>query len=149
MPNSGHNELIPPSGSRTPCHKKYPHAVTMIALVVTMDGYQLVRPSGFPNNSRRTVDREIRPRLKDAGGNRSHDRNHGFAQHRSVSDHADLSLAPNQLGSCAARNQRMKSADRSASNRDERKRENLPSKNRPRAINKPSERRHVQRGMHQ
>src|SRR5207253_10818738 len=47
MPNSGQSELIPPSGSFTPCHRKYPHAATIKALVDRMLGYQLVRPSGF------------------------------------------------------------------------------------------------------
>src|SRR5438128_11786749 len=54
MPNSGHSELIPPSGSFTPCHRKYPQAATISPLVNRMDGYQLVRPSGFhtcPNAS--------------------------------------------------------------------------------------------------
>src|SRR5271156_6987690 len=47
MPNSGHNELIPPSGSFTPCHRKYPQAPTISALVARIDGYQLVRPKGL------------------------------------------------------------------------------------------------------
>ena len=47
MPNSGHSELIPPSGSFTPCHRKYPQAATISALVARIEGYQLVRPSGF------------------------------------------------------------------------------------------------------
>src|SRR5260221_14400382 len=34
IPNSGHNELMPPSGSRTPCQRKYPHMPTMSALVL-------------------------------------------------------------------------------------------------------------------
>src|SRR5580704_11987816 len=47
IPNSGHNELIPPSGSFTPCQRKYPHAPTISALVARIDGYQLVLPSGL------------------------------------------------------------------------------------------------------
>src|SRR5579864_4639974 len=47
IPNSGHSELIPPSGSRTPCQRKYPQSATMRPLVANTDGYQLVRPSGF------------------------------------------------------------------------------------------------------
>ncbi len=47
IPNSGHSELIPPSGSFTPCQRKYPHDPTISALVAKMLGYQLVRPSGF------------------------------------------------------------------------------------------------------
>ena len=47
IPNSGHKELIPPSGSFTPCQRKYPHAATIRPLVPRIDGYQLVRPNGF------------------------------------------------------------------------------------------------------
>src|ERR1019366_8771493 len=54
MPNRGHSELIPPSGSRTPCTRKYPHAPTIAAEVAITPGIQLVRPSGadtFPSRS--------------------------------------------------------------------------------------------------
>ena len=38
IPNSGHSELIPPSGSRTPWYRKYPHASTTTPLVANTPG---------------------------------------------------------------------------------------------------------------
>src|SRR5947207_801762 len=45
IPNSGHSELMPPNGSRTPCTRKYPHPPTTAADVSKTPGIQLVRPS--------------------------------------------------------------------------------------------------------
>src|SRR5467141_1456319 len=39
IPNSGHSELIPPSGSTTPWYRKYPHPATITALDVITLGY--------------------------------------------------------------------------------------------------------------
>ncbi len=38
IPKSGHSELIPPSGSRTPCQRKAPQAPTVRPLVIRMLG---------------------------------------------------------------------------------------------------------------
>src|SRR6185503_20338162 len=47
MPNIGHRELIPPSGSSTPCTRKYPHPPAIIALARTTLGYHDSSPNGF------------------------------------------------------------------------------------------------------
>src|SRR4051812_4981939 len=39
MPKSGHSELIPPSGSSTPCTRKYPQAATTTPEANTVLGY--------------------------------------------------------------------------------------------------------------
>src|SRR5581483_286476 len=47
IPNRGHSELMPPSGSLTPCQRNQPQAPTISPLVSRIEGYQLVRPMGF------------------------------------------------------------------------------------------------------
>ena len=68
------------------------------------------------------------------------------ASMRAVADHAGFGLAADQLGRGAARNQRVKSADGSAGNSDERERKNVSREHRAGAVDKARERRHVQRG---
>src|SRR4030095_5075561 len=48
MPNIGQSELIPPSGSRTPCTRKYPQPPTTSAEARLLLGYPEVRPSCAP-----------------------------------------------------------------------------------------------------
>src|SRR3990172_8124693 len=54
MPNNGQSELIPPSGSVTPCNRNQPHAATTAAEAISVEGYQDVRRIGaqtYPANS--------------------------------------------------------------------------------------------------
>src|SRR5271166_3545394 len=49
------------------------------------------------HHSRRAVDREVGSRLKHASGNRGHNSNHRFGNHRAIADHTRFGLAPNEL----------------------------------------------------
>src|SRR5215208_4429066 len=44
IPKSGQSELIPPSGSSTPCTRKYPQPATISPEASTVLGYQDVLP---------------------------------------------------------------------------------------------------------
>ena len=102
-----------------------------------------------PTMRRRAVDREIDAWSHRASRHHSHDAHKRLQQHRAVADKPRVAFADDHLWRGARRNQRMKSADRSARNGDEAKRKNFPGKNRAASVDKARQRRHQHLRSHQ
>ena len=95
------------------------------------------------------VHAQINARIERAGGDQGHDGDQRFQAHRAVADGPRIGLAGDEFGGRAARDERVKSGDRAAGNRDETEGKHRAGKYGPRAVDEAADRGKFQCGQNQ
>ena len=92
---------------------------------------------------------EINARIHRASGDDCHDRHQRFQTHRPVTNRSRVTFPRDDLRCRAARDQRVKTRDRAARNRDEAERKQLPRHNQTGAVHELRDGWHLQIRQHQ
>ncbi|MCG3778154.1 MAG: hypothetical protein JW388_0862 [Nitrospira sp.] len=91
---------------------------------------------------------QIHSRLESARGDDRHDRHQRFEQHRSITNRPRITLARDDLRRDAAGDERVKTRDRAAGDRDETERKESAGNDQSRSIGEFCHRRHLQIRQH-